>query len=185
MIICSHCHTENKATARFCNECGKPCPSNEPPARPRSVVTSQLEPVLSVHIAAAPPLTEVVEALTAPSFLRNEQQRAAQVPTPVPAWPEPFQELKPHAIPGPAPKSATPHRLPSDSVTRYGLFGLGLALLIAAVAGVVAFSKLRTVAPVATAQPTKPGTAARAIEPLSPPDLTNGKGVATPPPLRQ
>lgn len=210
---CPHCHTNNKTSARFCNECGSALAK---PAQ-AGAVTSPLQPVLAVHMTAPatagehkqqrwrgilapaeqaaiaqhtapapqpePAIAEVVSALTSSSFLISRPPPAARNSAAlVPIWPdqpaaEPFRERKPARKPAPRPEpGAAPHPAQASTIsTRYGLFGAGLALLVVAVAGVMLFSKIKTVT--APAMPAKPQSTA--IEQLPPPDLTNGKGVLT------
>lgn len=230
MILCPHCHQENKATARFCNECGTALEPIQPPlptaTRATSAVTSPLEPVLAVHVAPqadetpatarwrntatrapAPPASssaiasyalptaqvEAVETLPPPSFLITNQltvPRATEQPSPpIPQeklpTPEPFLERKPVIKPARKTEPPAPGAQPSPtvSVVRYGWFGATLALLLVAIGAVVLFSKLKTTsAPPIAHVSTKPAVAsARVIEELPHPDLTNGKGVTTPP----
>lgn len=223
MTLCPHCQTENKASARFCNECGSPfTPIKAAP----SAVTSPLEPVLAVDSAqensagaipherrrttaqppsaqlptpslplASPQATDkaifapqdgILEGAPTPSFLIANQ---LTVPARAPIWPEqplepePFLERKPETKPlrqaeSPAhPVTCITPAKANGSLTRYGLQGVGLALVIVVIGGVVLFSRLKAPASAITHASTKP--AVKAVEELPHPDLANGKGVAT------
>ncbi len=78
MIDCPHCHAPNRATARFCNTCGKPVTLPEIPAplrvdTPPAPIEAEFTAVMSdgETVSNAPnamPTTDVEPALTAPAL---------------------------------------------------------------------------------------------------------------------
>jgi hypothetical protein len=206
MTLCPHCQTENKAGARFCNECGSACTPTQPVP---SVVTSPLEPILVAHIA---PESSTASLTHERGPLASQQASAAptatsqtgiEVPTPfflianqptapsiAPIWAEKPIDLEPFLARNPEIKprhQAESPLLPvtcitpakaNGSLTRYRLLGALVALVIATIGCVVLFSKLRAPASAITHPIAKPA-AVKAVEELPHPDLANGKGVAT------